>query len=150
MAHKHNHAADEKCSANIVPERKPSSGSQDYLRRVIVHYINTKNLTSQIESKSPFLRPLPPPPSIPTIVITAHSHVRSIRLLSSPGVDRGRQHPPTCYNPSLFPQATDDTSLVSLSRTCPDLSLGRLRQVIRRPRTPLQPSLQRPYRPEEY
>ena len=72
-----NHVEDEKCSAGIVPERKPSSGSQDYLRKVIARCINSPR-TSQARSntKSPplLLPPLPSPrPSSPSTLMSAAS-----------------------------------------------------------------------------
>ena len=60
----------------LVPERKPSSGSQDYLRRPTSSYINTKNVSSQIQTRLPLpslsTLALPPSPSpTPTAAVTA-------------------------------------------------------------------------------
>lgn len=69
-----NHVEDEKCSAGIVPERKPSSGSQDYLRKVIARYINSPR-TSQARSNTK---------SLPLLLPPFHPHDRRHRPHSCP------------------------------------------------------------------
>jgi len=97
-----------------VPERKPSSGSQDCLRRVIVRYINTKRLSADRRQAS-LLRPLLPLSSLPTAPSPPRTHVRSIRLLPSPRGDRARQHPAAHRNPTLLSQPATITRLTILS-----------------------------------
>ena len=128
-------------SGNPVPEAKTIFGGSS-----CVTYINIKNLPLESKNKSPFLRPRSYP--------NGHryrlsSHVNNT-LLFSPRADRGRKHPTTAHDRSRLPQAGTIPSLAPLSRTHPDLPLGRLRKVLRRRRTALQPPVQRPHRQKEY
>lgn len=105
----------------IVPERKPCSEGQDYLRRAILHYINIKHLPLKLKNKvflpSPF-KFLPLPPCIPTTIVTSprvmsttspssplpeSSGVESVPQQSSTEAASPKQQPPPVSPPSHEP-----------------------------------------------
>ena len=79
----------------IVPERKPSSGSQDYLRKSVLHYINIRNFPSGIGQQ---VSPLRPSPSLSPDCHCQYPAVMSAASSSSP--------PPESTGAESTPQPT--------------------------------------------